>query len=65
MPQAETVDVETAARRIGISRGLAYQLARTNQFPVPVLRLGRRLLIPVASLDKLLGCSEEQDGVEA
>jgi excisionase family DNA binding protein len=38
------VTVTEAAELLGISRGLAYELARVGQ--LPSLRLGRRLLVP-------------------
>ena len=37
---------------LGISRGLAYELARSGQ--IPVLRLGKRLLVPKVALERLL-----------
>jgi excisionase family DNA binding protein len=40
-----TLTVEEAAARLGISRTLAYELARAGRLPVPVLRLGRRVVI--------------------
>jgi hypothetical protein len=43
---------------LGIGRGLAYELARSGGFPVPVIRCGRRLVVPAAALDELLGLSE-------
>lgn len=51
--QPRTVSVEDAARILGIGRSLAYQLANDGQ--IPTLRLGRRLLVPRARLDALLG----------
>lgn len=45
-----TTDLATAADIIGISRTLAYELARSGQFPVRRLRLGRRVVIPTADL---------------
>src|SRR5262249_55873532 len=50
-----TTDVETAAAIIGIGRTLAYDLVRTDQFPVRLIRLGRRVVVPVPDLLKLLG----------
>lgn len=54
-----TLTVPEVARRLGISRGLAYQLARRGE--LPVLRLGKRLVIPRKAFDRLL----EQAGQEA
>jgi excisionase family DNA binding protein len=45
--------VEEAGEALGISRGLAYRLAR--QGDLPVVRLGRRLVVPVWQLRALLG----------
>ena len=47
-----TLTVDEAAHRLGISRGLAYELARCGQ--LPVVRLGRRLLVPKAALEHML-----------
>ena len=44
--------VEDAARTLGISRGLAYELARQGQ--LPTIRLGRRLLVPLEALHRML-----------
>jgi len=50
----ETVSVEVAAARLGLSRGKAYELARQNALPVPVLRFGRKMAIPTRALDRVL-----------
>lgn len=47
-----TLTVEEAAHLLGISRGLAYELARSGK--LPVIRLGRRLLIPRIALERML-----------
>ncbi len=47
-----TLTVEEAARELGVGRGLGYELARRGV--IPTLRLGRRLVVPVAALDRLL-----------
>jgi excisionase family DNA binding protein len=47
-----TVSVEDAARILGISRGAAYTHARDGS--LPTIRLGKRLLVPRAALEKLL-----------
>jgi hypothetical protein len=43
-------DLPTAASIFGLSRTLAYELARTSQFPVPVIRAGKRYRVPVAPI---------------
>ncbi len=53
-----TTDLPTAASLLGIGRGLAYELHRRGQLPFPILRLGRRLVVPTAPLLKSLGLHE-------
>jgi hypothetical protein len=50
-----TTDLETAASVLGIGRTLAFDLVKRDEFPVRLLRLGRRVLIPVGDLLKYLG----------
>jgi excisionase family DNA binding protein len=54
LPEKETVSVEVAAARLGLSRGKEYELARQNALPVPVLRFGRKMAIPARALDRVL-----------
>lgn len=54
-----TVDLRTAGRAFGVGRDQAYRLARENRFPVPVLRLGRRLRVTRASVMAALGIDDE------
>lgn len=51
-----TTDVETAAEILNIGRTVAYELAKADKFPVPVLRIGAmpRYVIPVAPIIALL-----------
>ncbi|MGO9559861.1 MAG: helix-turn-helix domain-containing protein [Acidimicrobiales bacterium] len=42
------LDIPSAARLLGISRALAYELAARGE--LPVLRLGRRLVVPRKAL---------------
>jgi hypothetical protein len=48
------LDVPQAARLLGIGRTLAYELVRTDQWPTPVLRVGRLIKIPSRPLIELL-----------
>jgi excisionase family DNA binding protein len=52
MGVCETVGVSEAARRLGISRGVAYRLA--NEGRLPCLRLGKRLVVPKVALERML-----------
>jgi excisionase family DNA binding protein len=66
MVERRTLTIEQAAKALGISRTGAYQLAARGELP-GVIRLGRRLLIPKAALEKLLGApidDERQGGGE-
>jgi hypothetical protein len=56
-----TTDVETAASILGISRTKAYSLAKTGQFPVRLVRIGRRYVVPIPALLGLLGASDGAD----
>ncbi len=49
-----TLTVEEAAQRLGISRTLAYELARRDELPVRVIRLGRRVVVPRLALETVL-----------
>jgi hypothetical protein len=50
-----TTDIETAGAIIGIGRSKSYELAKSGEFPVRVLRIGRRYLVPIPSILALLG----------
>jgi len=42
------------AHACSISRGLAYKLARENKLPIPVIQLGRRLVLSRRAVKALL-----------
>jgi excisionase family DNA binding protein len=48
----QTYDVEEAAQLLGIGRNQAYEAARRGDFPT--IRIGKRLLVVKAALDRLL-----------
>lgn len=50
-----TVSIPEAAKVLGISRGLAYELAGRDELGVKVLRLGARLRVTTASLREVVG----------
>ena len=52
-----TLTVEEATHLLGISRGLAYELARSGK--LPAIRFGRRLLIPKVALERMLNQSQD------
>ena len=48
------MSLEELASRMGISLTLAYQLARADKLPVPVIRPGRRFLFSRKAYERLL-----------
>lgn len=50
-----TTDLVTAARALGIGRSSAYSAVKTGTFPVRVVRIGSRIVVPTAELRELLG----------
>ena len=50
------VSVAEAAQMLGIGRSAAYEAARTGQ--LPTVRIGRRLLVPITALQRLLAAAE-------
>jgi excisionase family DNA binding protein len=46
------ITVPEAAAMLGISRNFAYELVKQNQ--LPVVKFGKRLLIPRLALEKML-----------
>lgn len=59
-----TFDVVTAGRAFGIGRDVSYRLARRGDFPVPVLRAGKRLLVTKASVLRALGMADPGNPLE-
>jgi excisionase family DNA binding protein len=59
-----TVTVPEAGRILGISRGQAYEMARTGG--IPVIRLGKRLVVPRKKLMAMLEPSahDSEDDVD-
>ena len=48
----EVITVEEAGRRLGVGRSAAYDAVHRGD--IPVIRLGRRLVVPVKALEKML-----------
>ncbi len=49
-----TVSLSEAATVLGIHRSTAWDLYRRNEFPVPVLKIGRRLRVTKVHLQNYL-----------
>jgi excisionase family DNA binding protein len=50
--ERRAITVSEAASILGISRGSAYEAAKRNE--IPTIRIGRRLLVPLAALERML-----------
>ncbi len=49
------IDLVTAGRVLGMGRTTAYEAVHRGDFPVPVLRIGRRYRVVTAHLRAVLG----------
>jgi len=50
--QKLTLTIEETSKLLGIGRNLCYDRVKTGE--IPVLKIGRRLLVPRSALEKLL-----------
>ncbi|MDP9358104.1 MAG: helix-turn-helix domain-containing protein [Chloroflexota bacterium] len=50
----QTLSISDLAIMLGIDRSSAYELAKHDRLPVPVFRVGRRLLVSRRAVDQLL-----------
>ena len=55
-----TVDLMTAAKALGLGRTKAYELARRDDFPCRIIRIGDTYRVPTPGLLELLGVSGEE-----
>ena len=58
--ERKTVSVTEAARQIGIGRNLAYEGIRRGE--IPAIKIGKRLLVPVAALERMLAEAGQAKG---
>jgi predicted DNA-binding transcriptional regulator AlpA len=57
--QTRVYTIEQVGTMLGLSRNSAYSAARDGTLPVAVIKIGRRLMVSKAALDKFLGIEEE------
>lgn len=50
--ERKTISVDEAAKRLGIGRNSAYEAAHRGE--LPVVKIGKRLLVPTAAFERLL-----------
>lgn len=53
-----TISINEAAKILGIAASTAYKLVREDQFPVPTLKFGGRILVPTKPLLEALHLEE-------
>ena len=54
-----TLSVEEAAEILGISRAFAYKLVKKDE--LPIVRLGRRVVVPRRALETMLEVGTDDD----
>ncbi len=59
MERRRTVSIPEFAREMGISLPFAYDHARRDRLPVPVIRIGRRMVISRDAMEELLAQRKE------
>jgi len=52
LEERATRTIQESARILGIGRNQAYEAAKRGE--IPTIRIGKRLLVPMAALDRLL-----------
>jgi excisionase family DNA binding protein len=50
-----TMNIDDVAPLLGINRSTAYELIRRGTFPLPVIRMGRRIVVSRKAVTDLLG----------
>ena len=61
--QSATITVEQAGQALGICRNAAYAAARRGE--IPVIKIGRRLLVPKVAFERLFEGAGENSAPDA
>lgn len=59
--ERETVNMPTVFRALGISRPVGYELAKRDALPVPVIRLGNRMVVSKRALEAVLNATKSDE----
>ncbi len=59
--ERQTVNMPTAFKMLGISRPVGYELARRNALPVPVIRMGNRMVVSKRALEAVLNATKPNE----
>lgn len=54
MDSSRVMTIEAFAGLVGVSRSHAYALASKDSLPVPVIRIGKRVVVSRAAVERLL-----------
>jgi len=60
--QPDTLTLVEISQRLGVSRTVAYELARQDKLPIPTIRVGRRFLFSRHAFEKLLATQHGDQG---
>ena len=56
--KAQVYKIEDVAVLFGLSRNSAYVAAREDRLPVPIIKIGKRMMVSKAALDRFLEKAE-------
>lgn len=59
--ERQTVNLPDAFKMLGISRPVGYELAKQDKLPVPVIRLGNRMVVSKRALEAVLNATKNGD----
>jgi excisionase family DNA binding protein len=59
--EAATYTLKEAASKLGTTPRYAYEVVRIGKWPTSIIRVGRRVVVPKAELDALLGVQPKPD----
>jgi excisionase family DNA binding protein len=62
-PEKKTISIPQAARLLGIGRNQGYAAASRGE--IPVIRVGKRMLVPIAAFEAMLAVRSKQEVVAA
>jgi excisionase family DNA binding protein len=62
-PGGLTITVREAARRLGVGKNCAYDAARRGD--IPVIRIGRRIVVPLAAFEAMMTVQSKQQVLAA
>jgi excisionase family DNA binding protein len=60
-----TVNIKDVAKELGVSIPTAYRLAHRDELPVPVIRVGQRMVVSRDALEAVLRQSKQEGAIAA